>query len=506
MNILEAIRQRLLKFLKIDKVPYDPTSDRLTFINDLEAIESAKLKEYKAWYIGNGSELLNLYTNKQLWDNAKNPIYNRNKQNYFWGLSSTECDIKRVHSGIPKEIINTLVNSIGDPKINCDLYNDKLDKIITQNDLLNIIKQQQLPLTCVEGWGAFKININKELRNVPIIQYYEAENVEFAYKSNVLCGVIFKDYYQQNNKDYVLIETRRRENGNSRIEYELFLLKPNKDVEPVPLDTIEGLEGLENVEIVGLDEVLAVPSKFFYDPYAPNYGRSIFSNKIDLFDDLDQILSQDSQTVRVSTPVEYYPEDLLEHLPNGDRKAPSAYNRQYIKKPSIPGPNGETDGTIQTTQPELNFAQYSEEAVQKLKLILTGLISPATLGFDVSAKDNAEAQREKEKVTINTRNNIIDRETPVLKQLLKLCLMCQEYMEKGYILNFDYDISITYDEFANPSFENELKILGPAWTSGQISTERYVELLWGDKLSDEDRLKEIEALERERTAVRYTFE
>ena len=93
MNILEAIRQRLLKFLKIDRVPYDPTSDRLTFINDLEAIESAKLKEYKVWYIGNGSELLNLYTNKQLWDNAKNPIYNRNKQNYFWGLSSTECDI-----------------------------------------------------------------------------------------------------------------------------------------------------------------------------------------------------------------------------------------------------------------------------------------------------------------------------------------------------------------------------------------------------------------------------
>ena len=27
MNILEAIRQRLLKFLKIDRVPYDPPSE-----------------------------------------------------------------------------------------------------------------------------------------------------------------------------------------------------------------------------------------------------------------------------------------------------------------------------------------------------------------------------------------------------------------------------------------------------------------------------------------------
>jgi hypothetical protein len=49
--------------------------------------------------------------------------------------------------------------------------------------------------------------------------------------------------------------------------------------------------------------------------------------------------------------------------------------------------------------------------------IINGVMSPATLGIDISKRDNAEAQREKEKVTIFTRNGIIDTETPILKDL-----------------------------------------------------------------------------------------
>ena len=59
----------------------------------------------------------------------------------------------------------------------------------------------------------------------------------------------------------------------------------------------------------------------------------------------------------------------------------------------------------------------------------------------------------------------------------------------------DYNISVKYDEFANPSFESELQILGPAWNNGQMSTERYATLLWGGKLSEEELLKEIQWLD-----------
>ena len=42
--------------------------------------------------------------------------------------------------------------------------------------------------------------------------------------------------------------------------------------------------------------------------------------------------------------------------------------------------------------------------------------------------------------------------------------------------------------------ESQLKILGPAWVNGELSTERYVELLWGDSLNDDEKRKEIEYL------------
>lgn len=495
MNIIEAVKRRILKFLGIEKLADNPNGERYTYICDEDNIKQQQLNECKIWYTGNSDELLNYYTNQTNYGNAKEPIFNRNKTNYFWAISTTEGNIKRVHSGLPNAIVSTLSNITGIPtvKIEDEKTSETLQDILDKNDISNLLTYQQIPLTLAEGWGAFKINFDKELSDVPIIEYYEAQNVEFVYKSGILIGIIFKDYYKYKNKDYVLFETRRVANGNSYIEYELFKLERNDEVTPVELNTIPELENLDPMGIVipNFNKILGVATKFYYDPLNKNYGKSIYSGKIDLFDDLDQILSQTSQTVRVSTPVEYYPVDLLERQYNGEPKMPKVYNRQFIKKEVTPDGDGVTDGTIQTTQPQLNFTEYSEEAMDKVNFILMGILSPATLGIDVSKKDNALAQREKEKITIMTRNNIIDRETKILKELYSLCLSVQEYMTTGSITLKDYDISVKFDEFANPSFEEELQILGSAWNEGQLSTEKYVNLLWQDKLSEEDKEKEI---------------
>lgn len=500
MNIIEAIRRRVLKFLGLEKLTSSPNSERLTFINNNDNIVSQQLKEYRVWYNGNSEELLNYYTNEDIFGMAREPIYNRNRKNYFWAISSEEGDIKRVHSGVPNAIVSTLVNAIGDAKITSNdiVLKDRLDRIKKSNDLTHLLNQKQMPLTLVDGWGAFKISFNKELSDEPIIQYYDAENVEFIYSFGILIGIIYKDYYKYQNRDYILLETRRIKEGNSLIEYELFRLEKSEDVTSVPLETIPELGGLQNVMIPNLKKVLGVPCKFLYDPLNPDYGKSIFNGKIDLFDDLDQGLSQCSQTVRVSTPVEYYPVDLLERDPNGRPRMPKVYNRQYVQKDGMPDGDGNSNNAIQTTQPDLNFSAYTENSKNILDYILTGLLSPATMGIDIAKKDNADAQREKEKVTIMTRNNIISREERILKDLMELCLIVQEYLESGTISLKEYDISVTFNEFANPSLENELQILGTAWSAGQISTERYVDILWKDKLSNEDREKEIEYLNNEK--------
>ena len=506
MNIFDVIKKRIVKFLKLEKIE-NPNNERMTFISNEDNLIRQKLDENRVWYYGDSNELLNYYTNEELYGSFDEPIYNRNRRNYFWSLSSREVKIKRVHSGVPNAIISTLVNAIGGFKADTNdvLIKSKIDKIIEKNDLLNVLNQQQLPLTLVDGWGAFKVNFDSSISDVPIIQYYEAKNVNFVYKYNILIAIIYKDYYKYKDKDYVLLETRRIVNNNSVIEYELFNLDNNDEVIQVELSTIPELADLQNIEIPNFKHILGVPSKFFYDPLNKNYGRSIFDGKIDLFDDLDQILSQDSQTVRVSTPVEYYPVDLLERDKNGFVKMPTVYNRQYIKKDTLPNGDGDSNGDIQTTQPQLNFEQYSMCAKSKLDYILTGILSPATIGIDVAKKDNAEAQREKEKITLMTRNNIIDRETKMLKELFSICLSIQEYLETGNITLQDYDISVKFEEFANPSFENQIQVLGPALIGGYLSTDQYVELLWGDKLNEVDKDREKKWIEDKMQADNLTI-
>lgn len=524
MNIIEAVRRRILKFLRLEKLADNPNDERYTFICDEDNIVEQQIKEYKMWYLGDSNELANYYVNEISYGSYDEPIYNINRRSYFWAQSVKESKYKKVHSGIPNAIVTTLVNAIGTPRIEVKEIavaentnpllteeekstplKDRLDKIIQDTKLYKMINQQQMPLTMVEGWGAWKLSFDLELSKSIMFQYYEADKVEFVYKSGILIGIIYKDYYRYKRNAYVLFETRRVQGNSSLIEFELFKLEKNNEVTPVPLDTIPELEGLQNVEIPNFNKILGVPSKFLFDPLNKNYGRSIFAGKIDLFDDLDQCLSQESQTTRVSTPVEYIPVDLMPKGMEGTAKLPNSFNRQFVELPSAPNGDGEVNSKIQTTQPQLNFSQYSESAKAKLDFILTGLLSPATMGIDIAKKDNAEAQREKEKVTIMTRNNIIDSQVDILKDLLNLALCLQEYITQGTISIYDYEISVTFNEFANPSFENELESLYPVWSGGGISTRRYVDLIWGDKLSDKDKEEEITWLDNQREKDNLTL-
>lgn len=503
MTLFDKIKNWIFSKLGYVKLNENPNNPRYTFLGNDAMATLQKTRECKAWYYGDENELLNFYTEKQMVGNLQNPIYNRNKAQFFWGLSSNETDIKRVHSGVPKAIIDTLVNAIGTPTISCDnLYQDRLDKLLKELDFKNIINQKQMPLTLAEGWGAFKPIIDKSVSNIPLLEYYEAEDVEYIIKHGKIVGFIFKDYFSKNKKDYVLCEERYTENGDSYIKYELYELSKNNDVKPVALETLEVSRNLppEGLVIKGYSEPLAVASKYFEDVYNKGYGLSIIADKLALFDDLDQSLSQSSRTCRLSTPVEYMPNDLLERSKDGKPIKPTRYDRQYVNYTIVPDGDGNGSSQIITTQPQLNFSQYTDEQLSILSMILIGKLSPATMGIDVAKKDNADAQREKEKITIMTRDNVIDRQMIIISKVCEQLLMLDEYMQNGNITLHDHDIKVRYKDFANPTFENKANILSPMLASGTISEEMYVEKLYGDTLTKEEKGTEIERLKEKNKA------
>lgn len=523
MTILERMRARIRGVAGSVLKTKRPDDDRTTFINDNEKLGRMKLKEYDVWYDGDGDELLNFYTRENYIGFNYEPFYMRNKKNYFWAISSTEAQIKRTHSGQPRNIVDTLVNIMPFPLISAGEDTNKLQAVVRESGLEQVYKDEQLPLTLVEGWGCWKINWDKDVSDYPSVEYVSAENVDFIYKNGKIIGIVFKNYYTSDKKRYLLLETRSIEwkpNSSAAegsegervlvITNELYELPMNMaatdddtPLKKVDLKTVPELESVEErIEIGPFDKLFAVPCVLLGNTSRQwGYGRSIFTGKIDLFDDLDQALSQSSNAVRLSTPIEYIDEEYLERDKNGLPKKPKAYDRKYVMMKGQKNGDGLATGQpVQITQPSIEFSRYSDHAVQILLQILNGILSPATLGIDIAKKDNAAAQREKEKVTIFTRNALINGEERILRSLMEQMLMAKEFMDTGAVSVHSYDISVKFNEFADDSFENKLEALGKAYDMEEISTDMYLNKLYGDTLSEEERAAEKEFLESARKA------
>lgn len=512
ITVTDFIKKKALGMLGLVGSEIDPRtlSERFTFVNNIDEIKKNKLREYNIWYAGDSDELMNFYTRANAIEYNYDPLYNRNKKSYFWCVSSTEDDVKRTHSGQPRNIVDTLVNLIGLPQVGIsskgNVLNEvdkKLAKILKDNKFGKMLVQQARPLTLVEGWGAWKINWNKEFSDTPILLYYRAEACDFIYRNGRVIAIIYKDYYQNDKKEnYILFETRRLSGRDLYIEKELYKISGQSEIlTPVELKELPQLRDVEPVvKIEGLGRLLGAVNIFFEDSTGDCYGRSIYTGKIDLFDDLDQCHSQAANTVRRSTVHEYFDVNFLEKDEHtGMPIMPNGFDRKYIKYAGRMGGEGAA-GTlpIQVVQPSLNFVSYSQEEQNILVNIISGVMSPATLGIDIAKKDNAEAQREKEKVTIFTTNTIKAEEKDTICDIANDLLIADELMRTGECRCTDYDISVKYNEFSDALFRSTLDTVLAAWQGGIMTDELALKMLHGDTLGEEGLKKEIEFVKSQR--------
>ena len=150
----DYIRLKTLGITGLIDSSIDPIvrANRYLFVNDINQVKEERLEEYITWYLGDSDRLKNFFTRANAIDYNMDPLYNENKKSYFWAVASTEQDIKRSHSGHPRNIVDTLVYIMSIPKISAD--NDKdgiidgnLHKILKANKLKQQLSQQSRPLT-----------------------------------------------------------------------------------------------------------------------------------------------------------------------------------------------------------------------------------------------------------------------------------------------------------------------------------------------------------------------
>lgn len=474
MKVGDRIRMALRSFLQID--PADGTS---FYIKEALSWE-ARAIEHRLWYRGEASELNQFYG--QLSDGKSSQR--------FWAAKPTSgWEIRKAHTGLPKIIINTLtaliladLNEITFPKEDGsgedDAKKERWEEICAENSFSDLLADA-LHWSMVIGDGAFKLSIDPKLSKMPILEWWDGDHIELVYQRGRVREVVFTSHYKGG---YVLQEHY----GYGYVHYELF-----RNEQPVALNSLEETANLVDVKFSD-SYMLAVPFQIRSSAHRKGRGESFFAGKTDAFDALDEAFSQWVQGMRSARPKEYIPESLIPRDPKtGELLKPNPFDNQFAR---VNDSMTEGDGAkIILDQASFFASEYNSTYSTALDLALQGLISPSTLGIDTKKLDNAEAQREKEKVTLYTRQEIIAKLTPVLQQLVDVTF--RALAEMNHQTPRKTQATVTFGEYANPSFEAVVETLSNPNTP--MSIEAKVDELWGDTKDDEWKKSEVRRIREE---------
>lgn len=482
-NLMDSLRNSIKQWLKLDEEIHSPYANT---VNDTNILQ--KYLIYDAWAVGDTRILEEVY--KELPDGYRNS---------FWKAVPDKPLCKR-HTGIPKIILTSLVNIIAEnfDGISFDNKYSKQKKvwesIETDNDFAAIVIKAVRD-ALVFGEGAFKLMYLPEVSKFPIITFVPAKKCLIEKEYGRLKQIVFYDntYYDEKEENkYILKEYYKK----GCIEYKLF----NDAEKEVSLDTLPETEKLQDIYFSDEKFIAAIPYKIYDSDKYEGHGESIYAGgKIDIFDALDETLSQYIETIRLSKPKSYFPADAFEYdIDTGKRKINSTvFNPIYTLNNS--NPLAEND-KIQVVQSALNSNEYGQTISQLITLACSGLCSPSTISISLQntaliSNDSGEAQREKEKQTLYTINKIKNSLHETLPVVIESVLKLYGFINAENIEVPANHIMILFSEYANPSFEAQVETLKKAAPEVSIMTpEEIVQEKYGYTITEEEKAEHIRKL------------
>ena len=468
----ETIKHSIRSWLNI--MPASPYAIQIDEIMDFElnAIRN------RIWYSADGNKIEQMY--RQM------PEY-ADKQKFWSSRCTPGMEMRKIHTGLPSLIVRVL-NSIiiaGMEKFEFpNVQQEQLWNEIEEDNKFRKKFEKSLKETLFIGDGAYKISVDTELSQYPILEWYPGERIEIVLNRERLKEIVFKQVYMEGKRQYVL---------NEHYGYGYIIPRLYKGETEVPLNT---LEETANMKPVTIDKsvILAVPFKIYESSQFEGRGGSIFDGKLDAFDAFDEAWSQWMDALRAGRARTYIPESYIPRDPeNGVLMRPNPFDNRFIAGDDNMSENGKNE--IHTEQPAIPHESYLASYCTALDLCLQGIISPSTLGIDVKKLDNADAQREKEKTTLYTRDAIIEALQETLPELIETAVNAYHILHNEIIE--EVKVNIKFKEYANPSFESQVETVAKAKQGGIMSIERCVEELYGDSLDDHCKQEEITRLKAE---------
>lgn len=454
-----------------------PASNQSFTLTEVGTFETEVIKA-KLWYRGDSNELSQFFQQVQEYGSKTS----------FWESVPQYKNIRKIHSGLPAIIADTLAYLVSSDLDTIDVDSDFWEKIEEKIDFKNLVNNAVVD-TLVCGDGAFKISVDTDISPYPIVEFVGADNVEFEQSRGIITAVTFKTHYTVDNKHFVFNERYEK----NKIISTLY----DSNGKPCPIDTIEQLKGIKPVSEYDGDFIMAVPLKFYVSKKFEGRGKSIFSGgRSDCFDALDEVISQWWDALRMGRVKQYIPESFIPRNPeNGTFEGLDRFGNDYV---SINPPLAENvnNQQIEVVQPDIKYEAFFSSYTNALLMCLQGLVSPATLGIDVGKMSSAEAQREKKDVTGNTRNTITTALEKALPELISAILKTYDIMREEPPM--DYDVSVSFGEYGAPDFDSRIETIGKASSYGIMSVETQVNELWGSSKDDEWKAAEVERIKSEK--------
>ena len=472
-------RDFVFKLLKVQPAP----EKRITIREPLTF--RANVLKNQIWYRGDPSELAQFFKQMAAGDT---------ETNRFWAAVPFG-KVRKIHSGIVGIVIDRYKDIITADYDGADFGEaedvhplaDLWEEIAKDIDFPGLLGDA-ISGSLSSADGAFKISIDAD-SSYPIVAFYEADNVEFVTKGRKTTAVKFYTPYKKGEKEYRLEE----EYGIGYVRYRLF----SEDGKQVEMSEVEEIAGLKDTTFNG-DFMMAVPLVIFRSGKWPGRGKALFDAKTDILDALDEVISQWLDAVRMGRVKRYIPEDMVPRDPNtGALIEANPFDNDFIAVGSM-----KTEGAqdkIDVSQPQISYEAYVNSYASFMDLVLQGIMSPSTLGMDLKKLDNAEAQREKEKVTLHVRSKIVAVLSDTLPILIERVMMVNDLINGPAAK--EYEVSVRFGEYAAPDFGTTVDTVVKAKQGGVMSIEQSVEELYGDSWTREDKDAEVERLKAEQGLV-----
>ena len=536
-RIKNKVQERRVRKLEKDlialraKMKFDPRLLSLDFDTETVDTFTRRIYEYKLWNMGNAGALCWFYRT----GNAYVGKYEYNKHNYFWA----KCPSGRrmVHCGIPGLISTRMADILfkNGVKANVVVYKaesesltedktaeKKIDEFITSTLFPKMGLQGILQASAVnESWGGhcfLRLSHDISVSAYPILETFDITQCEIVKIRNITKAIIFKKWYEHNNRSYRLDEIySTTEEGDGCITYKLYTFEGKKEKEcsllSIPqmresffLNGVGNEKGIcldENQRFVykGLKGMLAfekpnkTPSQEFS---SSNYGASDYEGAVDYFDSLDEITSANIREIRTNETKRYIPDTML--MEKDEAGNPVPFDEFCDAYMTVKGdPDQDAQNKIETSQ----ISDKTESFLSKWKTALSMVcnkakISPYSLGITwlEAVGPSSESLQERNKVTLDMRKGKLELWTQLLKELLLRALQLNAWMQQNVdgiqekhradgvpeidITQGNATIQLDFGEYLTEGVSQRITTWGGAKTQRVASTEECVRQIHPD--------------------------